>query len=57
MKYKVTDKCITCNTCVALCPTGAIGKGLVYYEIDQETCVGCGMCFKKCPAMAVVEQD
>lgn len=57
MKYQVTDKCITCNTCVALCPTGAIGKGSVYYEINQEICVKCGMCFKKCPAMAVVELD
>ena len=57
MKYQVTDKCITCNTCVALCPIGAIGKGPVYYEINQEICVKCGMCFKKCPAMAVVELD
>lgn len=55
MKYQVTDKCITCNTCVAVCPTGAIGKGEIYYEINQEKCAGCGVCYKKCPAEAIKE--
>lgn len=55
MKYEVTENCIICNTCTSFCPTGAIGRGEVHFEINQETCIGCGLCAQKCPASAIRE--
>lgn len=54
-KYQVSDRCITCNTCVSVCPTGAIGKGELYYVIDQSICMGCGICKVKCTGDAIDE--
>lgn len=56
MRYRVTDQCITCNTCTAFCPVGAIKPGKIYFEISQERCCRCGICAVKCPAQAIIEE-
>jgi len=46
-------KCISCNRCVKVCPTGAItmidGKPV----IDPEKCIRCWNCIKYCPVDAL----
>ncbi len=42
-------RCIQCNRCVEVCPTGALDKS--YYP-DPELCTACGKCVTVCPADA-----
>ncbi len=48
------SKCISCGTCVAICPVGAIafdndGKA----KIDKTKCIHCGACQASCPVSAI----
>ncbi len=48
------DKCISCMTCVNVCPYSAPfcnndGKG----QIEAAKCMGCGICVSECPARAI----
>jgi len=54
----MTDVCIGCTHCMAVCPTQAIrvrkGKAIII----ANRCVDCGECYKACPVSAItVEQD
>lgn len=47
-------KCISCGTCVAICPMGAISfdendKAV----IDKNKCIHCGACEASCPMQAI----
>jgi heterodisulfide reductase subunit A-like polyferredoxin len=50
-------KCVSCLTCVKVCPYGAPavnpanGKNRV--EIQAAKCMGCGSCAAECPARAI----
>ena len=46
-------ECVSCGTCVKVCPVGAISikKGL-FADVAQN-CVGCGKCAKACPASVI----
>ena len=51
------SKCISCGTCVAICPVEAIsfdsdGKAV----INQEKCIKCGACKASCPVNAIDEK-
>jgi len=48
------DKCISCMTCVHVCPYMAprIGKN-EKAEIQGAVCMGCGSCSAECPAKAI----
>jgi heterodisulfide reductase subunit A len=48
------DKCISCMTCVHVCPymaprVGANNKA----EVQGAVCMGCGSCTAECPAKAI----
>lgn len=48
------NKCISCGTCVSICPVGAIsfdaqGKAV----IDRAKCIHCGACQASCPVEAI----
>jgi NADH-quinone oxidoreductase subunit I/NAD(P)H-quinone oxidoreductase subunit I len=57
------DKCISCQKCAKVCPTGAItmivvgqnakGKDIKHPEIDNIKCVACENCVINCPKAAL----
>ncbi len=57
MKYEITNNCIMCGTCEALCPVHAISEATDMYRIDLELCTDCGTCQKACPVKAVAFLD
>ncbi|MBQ9166623.1 MAG: 4Fe-4S binding protein [Oscillospiraceae bacterium] len=56
MAYKITDACISCGSCAAQCPMGAISEGDGQYVIDADTCISCGACAGQCPMGAIEEE-
>lgn len=58
-KFQV-DKtmCISCSTCVSVCPQQAISMGEDgKAHIDENACQGCGECVKVCPVNAISEKQ
>lgn len=61
------EKCIVCNQCMNICPTGCInlvgkkhpdptkkGKVIDTYDINFELCILCDLCTEVCPTEAIV---
>ncbi|HET6421137.1 MAG TPA: FAD-dependent oxidoreductase, partial [Geobacteraceae bacterium] len=50
-------KCVSCLTCVRVCPYGApavsLANGKNRVEIQAARCMGCGSCAAECPAGAI----
>lgn len=38
------EKCIGCESCIAVCPVGALNMVDGKANIDQDTCIACGAC-------------
>ncbi|MGD6808502.1 MAG: 4Fe-4S binding protein [Candidatus Bathyarchaeia archaeon] len=55
MPVRDLEKCVTCLTCVMLCPEGAIRwrPELGKIEFDLSFCKGCGICANECPTKAI----
>ena len=51
--YYITDACIGCGSCAAVCPQSCIITDSVPHVIEQEHCLHCGNCLEACPAGAV----
>ncbi len=52
--YIDQDLCVGCETCIKLCPFGAIRKNEdEQVEVIGAVCKGCGVCCSSCPASAV----
>ena len=57
MKYslysKLTELCVGCGACQAICPQNAINlsnkNGFLSLSINPKKCSGCGLCIKICP--------
>ncbi|WP_029200052.1 4Fe-4S binding protein [Oribacterium sp. NK2B42] len=54
--YFITDNCIGCGSCVAVCPQGCIRQDSISFQIEQEHCLHCGNCMTACPVGAVVRR-
>ena len=54
--YFITDSCIGCGSCVAVCPQGCIRQDSIPFQIEQEHCLHCGNCMTACPVGAVVRR-
>ena len=44
MARVISDECVSCGTCEAECPVGAIAEGDGKYVIDADACIDCGAC-------------
>ena len=51
--YFITDACIGCESCIAVCPQSCIDKSRIPFQIEQEHCLHCGNCLTACPIGAV----
>lgn len=52
--YAISDSCTGCQTCVKLCPGGAIsGEPKQKHAINPEICIRCGTCKSVCKSGAV----
>lgn len=51
--YFITDACIGCGSCVAVCPQDCIIQDGVAYMVQQEHCLHCGNCMTACRVGAV----
>lgn len=51
--YFITDVCIGCGSCAAVCPQRCIDTGGIPHVIRQENCLHCGSCMTTCPVDAV----
>lgn len=54
MSYKISDRCVECDSCRPQCPTGAIVPGDGQYQIDPSLCNQCEdydapQCVVACP--------
>lgn len=56
MAYLITEDCVTCGTCWAICPTHSVEEYDVYYRINYDTCVECGACAKVCPNTCIIKK-
>ena len=51
--YFITEACIGCGSCAAVCPQNCIITDSVPHVIEQEHCLHCGNCIEACPVGAV----
>ena len=49
MAHVIGDECVSCGSCEAECPVGAISQGAEHYEIDADACVDGGAGAAQCP--------
>ena len=50
--YYITDACVGCGACVAVCPQRCIEEGAPY-RIQRNHCLHCGNCYENCPVHAI----
>jgi len=61
MSLHITETCISCGACEAVCPVNAISQGADHYDIDATKCVECKghfdepQCASVCPTDSCVK--
>lgn len=56
MTVMVTEECMGCQSCLDVCPLGAITMK-VYAVVDEQNCAECGSCVDVCPVEAIVYKE
>lgn len=51
--FFITDACIGCGACTAVCPQDCIQQNSIPFVIGQAHCLHCGNCLTACPVGAV----
>ena len=49
----ISNQCIGCQTCLEICPEGALAFIANGNRVDRNRCTGCGLCAEECPAAAL----
>ncbi|MBQ7126367.1 4Fe-4S binding protein [bacterium] len=49
----IVNDCISCGTCMKVCPTGAIRYSENDFQINLNKCILCGNCAYYCPKKAI----
>lgn len=57
MAHKITNECINCGACEAVCPTNAISEADDRRVIDSEKCIDCGACVGQCPVNCILSPE
>ncbi|MDL2280809.1 4Fe-4S binding protein [Selenomonadales bacterium OttesenSCG-928-I06] len=57
MAFVISDECVFCGACAAVCPVEAIKEGDDIYVINADECINCGTCFETCPSSAIKEVE
>lgn len=52
LEYRINSNCISCGSCMAVCPYDAITEGGGAYVIN-DNCADCGACVLVCPVDAI----
>ena len=55
--YFITEACIGCRACEAVCPQNCINFTSIPAVIQQVHCLHCGNCMEVCPQKAVIRED
>ncbi len=55
--YFITDACIGCRACEAVCPQNCIDFTSIPAVIQQVHCLHCGNCMEVCPQKAVIQKE
>lgn len=50
------EKCIGCESCVAVCPTGAMEMLDGKAHVKEDECISCGACVNECPVEAISQE-
>ena len=51
--WVINAKCIGCESCIRVCPAGALAKTDAGIVVNREACVGCHACADICPSKAI----
>lgn len=58
MKIVVSDACIGCGACTAVCPTGSLTLGDEGTAVcEHSTCILCQACVGTCPVQAISVEE
>ena len=59
MPHVITAPCALrkAQSCVAVCPSGAIREGANICYIHPDECTDCGLCVAACPNQAIYPQE
>ncbi|OQA05523.1 MAG: Ferredoxin [bacterium ADurb.Bin374] len=49
--YRISEDCVECGSCLAVCPVKAIREGEPY--VITSKCNDCGRCAEVCPVEAI----
>ena len=52
--FEITDVCVSCGTCLEVCPQKIPFYNDEHFEIPQEHCLHCGLCYENCPNDAII---
>ena len=52
--FEITDVCVSCGTCLEVCPQKIPFYNDEHFEIPQQHYLHCGLCYENCPNDAIV---
>lgn len=58
MGHVITDRCVGCGVCLAMCPVGAVsGEKNGLHLVSRQLCIDCGTCGRVCTKGAVEDES